>query len=209
MSEKRFPADIDNLRSINKFLRLQAFVILLIALITSIGWYKSIGSERIVLVPPENKKTVWVDDQNVSNDYLEEMAYYMATQILNTTPETARYQGEKLMNYAAPEERGVLKMKIDENVTKIIAYGASTVFHPNSISIGSGKDALEVAMTGSMSTFIADKRVSEATKTFLIKFSYSSGKLHLKTFKEVNINDPFNESDSGNNGISFEVPRQQ
>jgi conjugal transfer pilus assembly protein TraE len=66
--------------------------------------------------------------------------------------------------------------------------GASTVFSPRSLT--TDERELKVAVQGSLTTFIGDRRVSEANKAYLVELQYALGKLYIKSFKEVNANDP-------------------
>ena len=84
--KKPFGGEIDNLRSNNRFLRLVAAGQLLILIIMAAGWWRSVGNERTILVPPELHKTVWVDSEKVSKEYLEEMSYFIGSLILNASP---------------------------------------------------------------------------------------------------------------------------
>lgn len=191
-----FASELDNLRLNNRFLRLFVTGLMVLVIIMAMGWWRSVGNERTILVPPEFHKTVWVDSETVSDSYLEEMAYFMSSLVLNVTPESVHYQGEKLLSYSVPEERGALKIALDVNESKIVANSASTVFHPASIAVGKDKNAMKVSMTGGLSTFIGDKKIQDARKTFVASFAYRLGKVYLKSFKEAEQDDPFGEKNA-------------
>ena len=200
--KKPFASEIDNLRYNNRFLRLMTLGLMSLVIIMALGWWRSVGNERTILVPPELHKTVWVDSEKVSKEYLEEMAYFMSSLILTASPDTVKYQGETLLRYVAPEARGAIKASIDNNTVKLAANSASTIFHPSNISFGDGQHAMKVVISGTLTTYVADKKVEDAHKTFLVEFLYRSGKVSLKTFKEVVQNDPFGDkSEVPNNSI--------
>ena len=192
-NKKPFASEIDNLKINNRFLRLITAGFMLISIILTFGLWRAIGNERTILVPPELHKTVWVDSQTVSNEYLEEMAYYMGSLLLTVTPETVKFQNETVLKYASPESRGALKLALDSSAVKIAGNSASTIFHPSSIQVGAGNNAMKVSISGVLVTFITDKKVGETSKSFMLAFEYRSGKIYLKTLKEVAQNDPFGE----------------
>lgn len=200
---KPFAGELDNLRSSNNFLKIVITAQLIVSIVMVLGWWRSVGNERTILVPPDLHKTVWVDSEKVSNEYLEEMAYFISSLVLNATPESIKYQGDTLLRYAAPETRGALKASIDTNAAKLSANSASTIFHPSSITFGEAQNAMKVLITGVLTTFVADKKVEDAQKTFLLEFVYRTGKVSLKTFKEVAQNDQFGEKSAVSDNSIF------
>jgi len=48
---------------------------------------------------------------------------------------------------------------------------------------------------------IGDRRVSDVTKSYLVELQYAAGKLTIKSFKEVTVNDPL-DTKSGNPRVS-------
>ena len=59
-------------------------ILALSTVILSAGYlYKS---EKIILVPPHIKKTLWVQGGEVSQEYLEEMGLYVAKLLLDLSP---------------------------------------------------------------------------------------------------------------------------
>lgn len=190
---KPFASEVDNLKLNNRFLRMTVAALLIMLIIVGIGLLRSMGNERTILVPPEFHKTVWVDSSTLSNEYLEEMAYYLSSLILTVTPETVKYQNDTLLRYSSPDIRGILKIALDNQALKLTANGASTIFHPSTIVFGDLKHPMSVVISGTLTTYIIDKKVGDSPKSFLVGFEYRSGKVSLKTFKEVNQNDPFGE----------------
>ena len=62
---------------------------------------------------------------------------------------------------------------------------------------------MKVAITGVLTTFVSDKKVESVQKTFTLEFVYRTGKIFLKSFKEVNQNDPFDDKNSITNNSIF------
>ncbi|MGK0674598.1 MAG: TraE/TraK family type IV conjugative transfer system protein [Halothiobacillaceae bacterium] len=71
-----------------------------------------IGSERVVLLPPEINRTMWVSGSQASKEYLEEMGFWYAGLALNITPATSEYQNSLFLKFAAPSEYGRLQAEM-------------------------------------------------------------------------------------------------
>lgn len=193
-NKKPYPAEIDNLRVNNRFLRIFLSVLLVVILMMTWALLRSMGNERTIIVPPDIHKSFWVNQETVSNEYLEQMAYFITGLMLTVTPETVKYQGDTLMKYVSPEMRGQMKTIIANNADKMTANSASTIFHPATLQFGDSNNKMKVVVTGVLTTFIADKKINDSSKTYLIAFAYRSGQISLQIFKEVLPNDPFNEN---------------
>ena len=83
---KKYLSDSDNTKQEIRFLRLVVAGLLLLAIFNGGSFWKLIGTERTVLVPPEIRRSFWVSGDAVSREYLEEMAYWYAGMALNITP---------------------------------------------------------------------------------------------------------------------------
>lgn len=168
-------------------------------LVTALTAYRLIGSERVIVVPPAVHKSFWVEEDKVSAEYLEQMAFYLAQLALNVTPQSVDYQSRLLLQYVAPASYGEIKTAMAIVAERLKRDGASTVFSVRNLT--TDERAMKVAIQGSLTTFISDRRVSEVTKSYLVELQYAAGKLTIKSFKEVTVNDPL-DNKSGTPGIS-------
>ena len=175
----------------------QATTILLALLIGSIAAnlvlaafaFRLSNRERIVLIPPTVHKTFWVDQENVSREYLEQMGYFLMQLTLNVTPQSVDHQSRVLLQYAAPAAFGELRAQLAASAERLKRDGAATVFSAQDLSVDERQ--LRVAVRGQLTTFISDRRVSETVKGYLIEFHYTGGRVFLKAFREANPNDLF------------------
>lgn len=180
--------DLDSSRRTISYQKLIVLVSLALNLVTAVTAYRLIGLERVILVPPAIHKTFWVDSDKVSAEYLEQMGYFLLQLVLNVSPQSVDYQSKLLLQYAAPASYGEIKTSMAVVAERLKRDGASTVFSPRSLT--TDERLLKVAVEGSLTTFIGDRRVSEANKAYLVELQYALGKLTIKSFKEVNANDP-------------------
>ena len=188
----KFTSERDNQRAEILFMRI-AVGGLVLALLANAGASLSVaGSERTILVPPEVHKTFWVSDQKVSAEYLEEMAYWYAGLVLNVTPHLADYQKNLFLKYAAPSDYGRLQAEYGARTDFIRKNNASTQFSPQSVI--PDEEAMKVALTGVLLTWVGDKKASEKQTTYVVGFRYLNGRLHVSEFKETSDQDPFGAS---------------
>ena len=198
----RFELMRGNLDSSRRTIMLQAALLvgsIAVNLVTAATAYRLVGAERVIVVPPAVHKSFWVENDKVSAEYLEQMGYFLVQLALNVTPQSVDYQSRLLLQYAAPASYGEIKTAMTIVAERLKRDGASTVFSARSLT--TDERALKVAIQGSLTTFIGDRRVSDVTKSYLVELQYAAGKLTIKSFKEVTVNDPL-DTKSGNPGVS-------
>ena len=144
--------------------------------------------ERVVMVPPTIHKSFWVEADRVSGEYLEQMAYFLMQLTLDVTPQSVDHQAGVLMQYAAPAAYGDLRATMAATAERIKHDGASTVFSAQNVVVDEA--AQRVGVSGQLTTFISDRRVSDVSKGYAIELQYTGGRIFLKAFRETNPNDP-------------------
>lgn len=163
-------------------------------LVTALIAYRLVGAERVVVVPPAVHKSFWVENDKVSAEYLEQMGYFLIQLALNVTPQSVDYQSRLLLQYVAPASYGEIKTAMSIVAERLKRDGASTVFSARNLT--TDERAMKVAIQGSLTTFIGDRRVADVTKSYLVELQYAAGKLTIKSFKEVTVNDPLDNKNS-------------
>jgi len=186
-----------NLESSRRLVSYQTIVLLmslsLNAITASIAW-RLVGHERTIVVPPAINKSFWVDSEKVSAEYLEQMGYFLLQLVLNVTPQSVDYQSKLVIHYAAPASYGDLKTAMAVAAERLKRDGAATVFSARSVSVDDRR--LKVSVQGQLTTFISDRRVSEATKSYVVELQYGLGRLTIKSLKETNANDSLDNKTS-------------
>ena len=196
----RFEFMHGNLERSRRTIAFQAALLLALMavnLVTALTAYRLVGSERVIVVPPAVHKTFWVETDKVSAEYLEQMGYFLIQLALNVTPQSVDYQSKLLLQYVAPGSYGDIKTTMAVVAERLKHDGASTVFSARNLT--TDEHAMKVAIQGSLTTFIGDRRVSEVMKSYLVQLQYAAGKLTIKSFKEVTVNDPL-DTKSGTAG---------
>jgi conjugal transfer pilus assembly protein TraE len=116
------------------------------------------NTHRQTLVPPEISKTFWVEDRNVSAEYLEQMALFALQLALNNTPSSAEFNARQLLKYVAPASYGEIEKTLlagaraegQQLVDDVRCHADPAIAGRNAISV-----------TGLQATWIGDKRVPD------------------------------------------------
>lgn len=143
-------------------------------------------SEHVILMPPELKQQVWVERNQVSAAYLEEMAVFMTGLMLSISPTSAAYQHEIVLRYAGPESYGSLKAQLLADQQRLVKDNLSTVFRPHHVSADTSRH--RVILSGDLMNYVGDKRVSQVRESYELVFTLQRGQLQLKSFKFVEAN---------------------
>ena len=158
------------------------------------GWVLTSDTrEKTIVVPPTLDRSFWVHGDEVSPDYLEQMAVYFASLALSYNPDNIRHQVTLFLRYADPEGYGALAARLEGDTEKVERNRLASVFYPQEIRI----KGYQVALTGQLITLVGDKQTEQRQTAFLIAFAYRNGRLFVAKFMEVpNRANPF-DSDGG------------
>lgn len=171
------------------YLRMTVATLLVIIVVEGFVLLKTLGLEKIVIVPPTINRSFWLSGTEVSKDYLEQMAYWYAGLVLNATPATGEYQKQMFLRYATPSDVGRLTTEAATRLEYLARNSASTLFTVDALTTNEG--LMKVALTGSLSTFVGEKRIENRRAVFVIGFAFINGRLYVKEFKETNEKDIF------------------
>lgn len=192
---RKYIFDKDNANNEIRFLRALVVWLGVIILVLSATVWQTIGNVKTVITPPEIKRGFWVSNNAVSSEYLEEMAYWFAGLGLNMTPATADYQHELFLKRADPKEYGRLKNEMGARAQFIKKNNISTQFSVRNFHVN--KNTMQVALSGTIFTWVADKKASERPVTYMIRFNYTNGNLYVSDFKETSSQNPLDQSVPG------------
>ncbi|MBX3630302.1 MAG: type IV conjugative transfer system protein TraE [Nitrosomonas sp.] len=192
---KQYQSERDNANSEIRFMRLLVVFLVIVCVVEGILIQKLIDSEKITLVPPEIKQSFWVSRSAVSSEYLEEMAYWYTGLALNVTPLGVDYQNELFLKYGNPAEYGRLQTEMHSRAAFLKRNGASSQFAVNNITPDNIN--LRVALSGTLYTWVSDKKAGERNATFMIAFKYMNGRLYVSDFKETSHENIFGDPAAG------------
>lgn len=189
MKPEQYNNALASVRVENKFLKVAIMAIAGVCLLLGVIAFNLIGQEKTIIVPTDAKQSFWVKGNMVSKEYLEEMGYFISSLLLSVSPDTAEYQKTQILKYAAPYARGDLDIKMKVDIRRMKEKGLSTFFFANDMKFL--VEDKKVAVTGTLQSFIGDKRVSSRETTWLIAFDYRNGQIYVKDFYETDHLNPF------------------
>ena len=188
---RKYIIDKDNANNEIRFLRALVVWLGVIILVLSATVWQTIGNVKTVITPPEIKRGFWVSNNAVSSEYLEEMAYWFVGLGLNITPATADYQHKLFLKRADPKEYGRLESEMGARAQFIKKNNISTQFSVRNFHVN--KNTMQVALSGTIFTWVADKKASERPVTYMIRFNYTNGNLYVSDFKETSSQNPLDQ----------------
>ena len=156
----------------------------LLMIIFTQALYTLFRNERIIVVPPDLKQEIWLEQNTVSNSYLEEMALVYASLMLDCSPESAAYKRDIILRHTAPESYGSLKRRLLEEEKRLKKDHVTTSFQPNGIKVDAAR--LTVEVTGDLLRFVGEKRISQSREIYRFQFEYKAGRLSIKAFELIN-----------------------
>jgi len=168
---------------------------LLIILVEGMVLQKTLGMEKTVIVPPVIEKSFWVSGNEVSKNYLEQMAYWYAGLALNVTPSTGEYQKQQFLHYATPSDTGRIAAEMTLRLDFLSKNNTSTLFTAQTLN--TDEKLMKVAIVGELDTFVGDKRASARRAVFVVGFKYLNGRLYVSEFKETSEQDMFGAGTAG------------
>lgn len=137
----------------------------------AISFFLFFKQERIVVVPQNLEKAIWVQGSRVSPSYLEQQALFLSQLLLNKTPQTVKEQNLQLLRFASPEFFGDLKEKLEQEQKKILEQGSSFVFFLKSSEVFPEK--MQVNLTGERQVYLGGQMVSRSQETCILSFRMS------------------------------------
>lgn len=178
-----------------RFMRTLALWAGVIILLQMMAIFRLAGTEKTILVPPNINRSFWVGSDTASSEYLEQMAYWYAGLALSITPTSADYQNSLFLKYAAPDQAGKLQADMGARADFLKKNNAATQFSVRNIKVDT--DNLKVALSGTLDTWVSDKKAGERNATYMVGFKFINGKLYVSDFKETSDQDPFGNGNPG------------
>ena len=151
--------------------------------------------DRVTFLPPQIEKGFWVEADQISRDYLDQMALFVLQLAYNVTPVSVDFQNAALLKYAAPEAHGGLEKAGRLAAERVKRDQISTLFSPRSV-LHDKANGLRVAIQGELTTFVTDKASPPRAMTVLVAFRYDGGRTVVTSLKETSQDDPFGANQS-------------
>lgn len=183
MDFERLNHDIKEMRRRNRSLGLAVGVLAAGHVVALVVILNLIGTVRTVVVPPSIDKSFWVSRDKASSAYLEQMGSFIAWLVLDVTPASIDWKKSVLLGYVEPGQYAALKTRQEVEAERLKRINASTVFMPQQLV--PSEEAQTVVVRGRLRTLVNGFETANDLKAYLVEFSLSGARMHLKTFKEI------------------------
>lgn len=183
MESDRYSEDLDQLRRSLKrsqFLSIGLVLALLLALWNALNMF---GRDRTIVTPPTIEKSFWVTASTAAPAYVEQMTLWIASLILDVTPENIDYKATLLLQYAHPDAHGKLKERQVLESQRLKRDNAVTYFVLQTIR--SHPEKMAALVSGRLHTLINGNHVADQDKNYLVRFRMDGGRAHLVAFQEA------------------------
>jgi conjugal transfer pilus assembly protein TraE len=221
-SERNLPVDAQKyIEDLSQATMLRTFVLGILAVSLGLNVMQAASlmslskqnAPRHILTPPVLEKSFWIEGNNLSQEYLEQMGLYVLQLNLNVSPNSVRYFGRKMLEITDPRAHPAITKRIDVTAARLERDAVSTVFSPQDIFVDVKQHPNKIAFSGKLVTLLSDKRIAEFVKTYVIEFGWVGNKTVVVDFRETNDRDPLGvktpakpDLEAENNPVSKSVP---
>ncbi len=156
-------------------------ILLLIVLLQSIFLF--LKSEKTIVLPPELKKSFWVEGNRFSPSYLEEQATYFCHLFLDVTASNILYQGDIILRYVEPAFYSHIKTQLLSEQERLKKENITLHFMPFEVKVYPKN--LSVFVTGELHSYVGGKKITSSKKVYRVDFASHQGRLFLKSFQNL------------------------
>lgn len=172
--------------------RWAAFGLLAANIILSMKIAGTDTTEKTIITPPTIERPFWVKGAETSPEYLEEMARYLSTLVLNVTPKSIDANIDIFLRYVSPEAHGEIRTRMAVQAERLKRDDVSTAFYP--VSYQTRTKTRQTMITGDFITLIGKQRVSTVRRSWRFDYAFTGGRLWVSEFVEVNSEHPFEKA---------------
>lgn len=179
----------DNRELKRLLLRQQAITFSLVGALLLLSLMLLRHQPQVILEPPTRVSTITVQGDRVDQNYLTEMAQYVAHMMLDVTPATIERRNDEVLKWVHPATFGAMQNRMTVAAKRLKDANATTIFWPSQVA--PDPDKLRVAVIGILETYVNGMRVqADKTQSWLLQFESKGGRMLIKDWKETPLDDP-------------------
>lgn len=162
-------------------------IVILLLLLSTMAIIAFGKEDKTIIIPPEIDKTFWVKSSSVSSEYIEEMALFFTSLVLNVSPANVDYQHEAFLKYVDPQKYGAIKTRLTTIRNRIKRDGISKSFTAAEPEI----EGSNVIIRGKTRIYVGSQETRLLEKAYKVVFTIKKGKIYVSDFIDI-------ASDTGN-----------
>ncbi len=148
-----------------------------------------VRKERVVILPTVGP-SLWIEENRVSDTYLEKMGAYLGDLLLTKTPSDVERKNKILLEYVHPSFYQEVKKQLSHEKDRIIHGNQTILFRPSRSFIDPIQNTY--TMEGKLLIFVGKMGETPSCaqsdeKRFTFEFQCERGKLLLKSLKQEDI----------------------
>jgi len=140
-------------------------------------------TEKTIVVPPQLQQPFFVQGNDLSASYIEQITRYFSQLLLTYHKQNAQAQFNTVLHYIDPSVYEEMKARFAIDFDRIARNDMSSVFYLMKIHVR--KNTAHI--TGELNGFIGSHLVSKKRKTYELRFNYN-GTLTITGFNEFQKN---------------------
>lgn len=165
------------------------FSVLLTVAVILLSCLLFMKKERIVIIPTVGP-SLWIEEAQVSDIYLEKMGSYLADLLLTRTPSDVERKNRTLLEYVHPSFYQEVRKQLSQEKNKIITSNQTLLFRPIRSFLDAGRYIYTIE--GELLIFVGKMGDSPSVaqsskKRFIFEFQCVRGKLLLKSLKQEDL----------------------
>ncbi|MBS4018061.1 MAG: type IV conjugative transfer system protein TraE [Dechloromonas sp.] len=165
-------------------------------------------TQRTIFLPPQITKSFWVDGEQLSPEYIEQMGDWVVGMFATVSPASVDYKNASLLKLVHPENYGELQLRFEAGAMRLKAENLSKVFMPREIRMDHVQQ--RVAFIGTQDLWLGDKKVSTgAPAAYVVGFHFDGSFTTIRELREANPVEPFADAPRGDSPVLFNAVPQQ
>jgi len=164
-------------------------------------------TQRTIFLPPQINKSFWVDGEQLSPEYIEQMGDWVVSMFATVSPASIDYRNAVLLKLVHPSNYGELQLRFEAGAMRLKAENLSKVFMPREIRMDHAQH--RVAFLGTQDLWLGDKKVSSgAPAAYVVGFHFDGSYTTIRELREANPTDPFADTPVGDAPVLFNAVPQ-
>lgn len=144
------------------------------------------GKARTIVLPAQVQRAFWVSGDAVSDSYLEQMAQFLASLLLNVSPSTFALNSEQFLAQVSAQHFSAVKTQLVAQQLEIERLGMSSTFYAKRFEIN--QKALTADVQGELKMVLGNSPLPMQSKSYRLQFIREQGRLWLRSFEELKSN---------------------
>lgn len=185
MFKKKFFSDWAKLRHENQSCRMISLGLTAALIISSVANYNLFQEKTVVVIPPEVTKKFTVTGNTLSQEYFEQMGFYLADRVLSVSPQNVQNSFDTIMPYMTKDPTTVklIKESLMVSAQTIQENDIYQVFYPMKVFVN--EIGTKFTVEGTLKKMSGNNSISTLKASITFDFFVVNG--HIKiTAIEVN-----------------------